>query len=103
MTGGELGKSWGNANVALKNPPSYNVSGGPTIKSSQLKIFSSSPKPTETPSGGFFDSSVDNKNEKELCVTTKRQCARSRQTYQYTVFVKVRVRNYFPTFVLNRL
>jgi hypothetical protein len=58
ITGGELGKSCGKTRLALKNPPSYSVSGGPTMNNSQLKIFSSSPKPTDTPSGGFLDNSV---------------------------------------------
>ena len=57
ITGGILGKSEGKTNLAWKNPPSYKVSGGPTIISSQLKMFSSSPKPTEIPSGGFLDNS----------------------------------------------
>ena len=57
MTGGALGKSAGNSRVALKNPPSYNVSGGPIIINSHLNKFSSSPKPTDTPSGGFLASS----------------------------------------------
>jgi hypothetical protein len=58
ITGGAFGKSAGKSSLALKNPPSYNVSGGPIIINSQLKIFSSSPNPTDTPSGGFLDSSL---------------------------------------------
>ena len=53
ITGGWLGKSEGKTSFAAKNPPSYSVSGGPIIMSSQQKMFSSSPKPTDTPSGGF--------------------------------------------------
>jgi len=37
--------------------PSYNVSAGPTRRSSHSKTLSST-KPTETPSGGFLLSSV---------------------------------------------
>jgi hypothetical protein len=66
ITGGELGKSAGKSNFAVKNPPSYKVSGGPTINSSQLKIFSSSPRPTDTPSGGFLAKSAHQKKEKRL-------------------------------------
>ena len=58
IVGGEFGKSEGNSSFALKNPPSYKVSGGPTINISQQKMFSSSPKPTETPSGGFRANSL---------------------------------------------
>jgi hypothetical protein len=60
ITGGELGKSFGNSSLQLKNPPSYNVSGGPIIINSHLNIFSSSPSPTDTPSGGFFANSKKN-------------------------------------------
>ncbi len=58
ITGGLFGKSFGNSNFALNRPPSNKVSGGPTIISSQWKIFSSSDNPTETPSGGFLDNSM---------------------------------------------
>jgi len=58
ITGGKLGKSDGNSSFALKNPPSYRVSGGPTMNKSQQNMFSSSPSPTDTPSGGFLDSSM---------------------------------------------
>ena len=57
ITGGIFGKSGGKSSVALKNPPSYRVSGGPTIINSHLKMLSSSPRPTDIPSGGFLDSS----------------------------------------------
>jgi hypothetical protein len=57
ISGGEFGKSLGNCNFALKKPPSYNVSGGPTIINSHVKILSSSPRPTEIPSGGLRASS----------------------------------------------
>jgi hypothetical protein len=55
ITGGELGKSSGNSSFALKNPPSKGVSLGPIIISLQENILSSSPNPTDTPSGGFLD------------------------------------------------
>ena len=58
ITGGELGKSCGNSSLAEKNPPSYKVSWGPMIINSHTNMLSSSPRPTETPSGGFFANSV---------------------------------------------
>ena len=42
----------------MKKPPSYNVSGGPIIINSHLKIFSSSPNPTLMPSGGLLNNSI---------------------------------------------
>ena len=56
--GGMLGKSFGNSRRARKKPPSYSVSGGPTSMISQWKMFSSSPRPTLTPSGGLRLSST---------------------------------------------
>jgi hypothetical protein len=64
ITGGALGKSEGNSSLALKNPPSYKVSGGPIIIRSQTYMFSSSPRPTDTPSGGFLANS-ENSTDKE--------------------------------------
>lgn len=57
ITGGIFGNSLGNFNWAAKKPPSYRVSGGPTIINSQQYRLSSSPRPTEIPSGGFFANS----------------------------------------------
>lgn len=71
--GGLFGKSSGNVKSALKIPPSYSVSGGPSKHTRHLKKLESSSKPTEKPEVSSLVSSRRRKSYSEQLIAATRQ------------------------------